>query len=562
MKIFFLRREGLTEKFIKGDRIELYPDTPWDSNGHPWDDYGYRTTFEAKLFYKDKEYDLPNIKILIENKTNTHDVFKKSLKKSKKKYIGFPLKKINYISLPTDILWYKTLYSLAENNKDNSLIGDTLKILHDANYIKYKDIENKSYALLESEGFKVSLLRDMTARNSFEQGWLALEEKTRLLQKEISFFLEFHLDSFLNYHKIEINFKKSIFPNNINILIGSNGTGKSQTLSYLIDSLLGIGNSIQLKKIPSFNQIVVIAYSPFESFRTTLKDVDINVKSVYKYFGFRDEEKNFDEKLPSANSVNSLLSMLQDDLDLDFLLDRPNKYDTFMKVIGEAIDFDYIGLAIKEEFPDLEPYDYNEIIDSKYYVIKDKNQFVNEIDEYQKYFKKKKGLVFVKNDKVINLSSGQEIFAQLISSIIGSIREDTILLIDEPELYLHPNLEVELIDLLKELLYIYKSYAIIATHSSIVAREVPQDYITVLKLKEEEKKIKISRPPFETFGGDIERINSYVFFDKDIEKPFEKWLQKLVNDAGGAKEAIKQYKNELNEESIILMYGMKVDNAD
>jgi hypothetical protein len=120
-------------------------------------------------------------------------------------------------------------------------------------------------------------------------------------------------------------------------------------------------------------------------------------------------------------------------------------------------------------------------------------------------------------------------------------------------------LEVELIELLKELLEIYKSYAIIATHSAIVAREVPKNYITVLKRKEEE--ILIARPPFETFGGDIERINSYVFFDKDIEKPFERWLQKLVNEAGGAEEAVKKYDSQLNEESIILMYGMKVKDA-
>ncbi len=52
-----------------------------------------------------------------------------------------------------------------------------------------------------------------------------------------------------------------------------------------------------------------------------------------------------------------------------------------------------------------------------------------------------------------------------------------------------------------------------------------------------------------------------MFFDKDIDKPFEEWLQKLVNDEGGAEKAIKKYKHELNEESIILMYGMKVKNA-
>jgi len=120
-------------------------------------------------------------------------------------------------------------------------------------------------------------------------------------------------------------------------------------------------------------------------------------------------------------------------------------------------------------------------------------------------------------------------------------------------------MEIELIEMLKEILRSYKSYAIIATPSNVFVREVARDYITVFKRVN--NTMQISKPPFETFGGDIERINSYVFFDKDIEKPFEKWLQKLVNAAGGAEKAIEKYKNELNEESIILMYGMKDENA-
>lgn len=558
VKIVFLKKESVKTPFSSDNRIELYPDTPWDSRGHPWDDYGYKTTFKAKLFYKSKEYELPSIKILIDNEGDTHLFFRAILEKSAQKYINFPLPRVKYVSLPTDILWYKTLYSLASEHKDTELIETALKDLHDASYIKYTDDLNKNKFLFDSEGFSNSLLRDLTSRSAFEQGWLIVENKTE--DKDLSFNIEFQLNDFANHHKVEINFKKSIFPNNINVLIGSNGTGKSQTLIHLIDELLGIGKTQQIEKIPSFNQIVLIAYSPFESFRTTLEDVKINVKSVYKYFGFRNEKGIFKENLPFINSVDSLMSMLQDDVEKDYILDRPNKFDTFANVIGKAIDFDHIGLPIKEAPDNYQPWQNNEIIDSRYYVIKDKDDFIDEINTYQGYLRKKEGLVFIKNGQVSNLSSGQQIFAQLISSIISSIREDTILIIDEPELYLHPNLEVELIELLKELLDIYRSFAIIATHSSVVAREVPKDYISVLKRKEEE--IQISRPPFETFGGDIERINSYVFFDKDIEKPFEKWLQRLVDKAGGRKKAIKKYGHLLNEESIILMHGMKVDNAN
>jgi len=408
-----------------------------------------------------------------------------------------------------------------------------------------------------SEGFNSSLLRDMTSKKALEYGWLIIENRT--LGKNISFDLNFKLENFDNEHKIEINFKDSIFPQNINVLIGSNGTGKSQTLIYLIDELLGLGTTQQLNKIPVFNQIVVIAYSPFENFLVSLKDTKINIKSVYKYFGFRDENEEFHQKLPFVNSIDSIISIINEDSEKDFFVDRPNKFETFITVIKKAIDFDYIGFEIEEVSSTFQTFSENSIIDNKYYVIKSKDDFLNELNINQNKIIKEQGIIFYKNDKILTLSSGQQIFAHLISSIISSIREDTILLIDEPELYLHPNLEVELIELLKDLLDIYNSYAIIATHSSIVAREVSKDYITVLK--KHDNKVEITRPPFETFGGDIERINSYVFFDKDIEKPYEKWLQKLVNDAGSYEEAIEKHKNKLNEESLIFMYGMSITNA-
>lgn len=556
MKIAFLRKEGIKTPFMGGDRIEIFPGSDWDPGKYPWDDHGYETTFHAALFYKEKKYELPQIKILVENEKSTHKYFQKILQKKAESYIFFPLNDTKYISLSTDTEFYQTLYSLFNKEK----IDEILNNLHDASYIRYSSQLNDNNFLMKEEGFHNSLLRDITSKESLDIGWLIIENRT--VAKDVSFDLEFQLDNYANKHKIEINFQESDFPNDINVLIGSNGTGKSQALAHLIDELLGIGKTQQLKRIPVFGQIVVIAYSPFENFRTSLNDVDLKIKSVYKYFGFKDSNGNLDKYLPFKGSIESIFEMLEEDNKKDYLLGRPNKFDTFERVISRAIDFDFIAFELKNDKVDWQPQNNNEIIDGKYYVIKDKDNFIDEIDFYKNMIRKKTGIVFVKNGKALNLSSGQQIFAQLISSIIGSIREDTILLIDEPELYLHPNLEVELIELLKELLKLYRSYSIIATHSSIVAREVPKDYITVLKRKNKDEKIKISRPPFETFGGDIERINSYVFFDKDIEKPFEKWLQKLVNDAGGAKEAIKQYKNELNEESIILMYGMKVDNAD
>lgn len=55
---------------------------------------------------------------------------------------------------------------------------------------------------------------------------------------------------------------------------------------------------------------------------------------------------------------------------------------------------------------------------------------------------------------------------------MSEIEEESLLILDEPELYLHPELEVNLINMIKNILNETNSYSIIATHSSIIAREV------------------------------------------------------------------------------------------
>ena len=70
MKIIFLSREDIQTPFSSENRIEFYPDTPWDSSGHPWDDYGFETTFNAILFLDEKSYALPDIKILIDGESS------------------------------------------------------------------------------------------------------------------------------------------------------------------------------------------------------------------------------------------------------------------------------------------------------------------------------------------------------------------------------------------------------------------------------------------------------------------------------------------------------------
>ena len=64
------------------------------------------------------------------------------------------------------------------------------------------------------------------------------------------------------------------------------------------------------------------------------------------------------------------------------------------------------------------------------------------------------------------------------------ITENSLIIIDEPENTLHPNFEIGFIKILNNILEKYNSFAIIATHSSIIAREIPSKFINIIILNE------------------------------------------------------------------------------
>ena len=126
-------------------------------------------------------------------------------------------------------------------------------------------------------------------------------------------------------------------------------------------------------------------------------------------------------------------------------------------------------------------------------------------------------------------------------------------MIDEPELFLHPNLEIEFIGLLKSILKPFNSKAILATHSLSIVREIPSRCVHIYKGDEDkELGVHILNPPFQTFGGDMQRISTYVFSDTLLNKPYEIFLNELLESGKYLpNDLIKKLGGELNEEMIM-----------
>ncbi|CAM8819950.1 ATP-binding protein [Burkholderia pseudomallei] len=171
----------------------------------------------------------------------------------------------------------------------------------------------------------------------------------------------------------------------------------------------------------------------------------------------------------------------------------------------------------------------------------------------------KSGVAFFKDGTPIELSSGQRLFAYIVIDLLGAIRRNSLILIDEPELFLHPTLEIQFLEMLKEILANFNSKALLATHSEVIVREVPADCVHVFERTDDGLVIK--HPPFQTFGGDIQRISSYVFGDNAVSKPFEKWLKHQLKEHGSANSLIDALGDNVNEELLVQIKSMDDDNV-
>jgi hypothetical protein len=89
----------------------------------------------------------------------------------------------------------------------------------------------------------------------------------------------------------------------------------------------------------------------------------------------------------------------------------------------------------------------------------------------------------------------------------------------------------------------------------LTVREVPRRCVHVFEITDDGFIIKT--PPFETFGGDVQRISSYVFGDRGVSKPHEVWLRELLDTHGTADEVLEALGEEVNEEMIVQLHAME-----
>ncbi|KIP88759.1 MULTISPECIES: AAA family ATPase [Pseudomonas] len=553
----------------KGDVLELL------SNN--WNDFGYETTFIVSCRIGGERIELAPVRILLEGVKNTRRYLDKLLSDG---WDGrFPIPDVSYISTPGEIAFYEQLQGAL--SKEGAL--DISDLLRDASYLVHIKDSRDAQKLIRTEGFKESLQRERGSIESFVDGWKVLDQSS-ITAMDIPFTFK---DVFNNQSSLSLKFSKDRtgLPREINVLIGANGTGKSQFLHQMVDAWLADGRRARRRHndMPeSISRLIVASYSPFELFPVDMGESKVRDRDAYKYFGLRgrlvsrpaNESKqisslsvSLSREIPRKDTVMSMLDCIADDQQYRHIKHWGQKVKTATRVLQAAIDFDTIALKVKPRAnsDDLvsdgdveEPF---KVIttgarETKFALIDPATIQMWDSDILAKSIDKKFGLAFVKGERILALSSGQRLFAYLVINLLGAIKRNSLILIDEPELFLHPSLEVQLVDMLKQILDKFNSRAILATHSVSIVREMPSDCVHVFERTKD--KLVVKNPPFQTFGGDVQRIASYVFGDKSVSKPFEQWISDRLENMN-ADELIKSLKGHINEELIIQIHSMETD---
>lgn len=400
-------------------------------------------------------------------------------------------------------------------------------------------------SILDEPAFKKSLLRDRSlsvVKGQFTRG---LEGKPELTDFKFR-FRRLGLDTF---GSIEIDFtiKASSTPStNIHAMIGRNGVGKTTILNGMIEAVTGQEakscrfydlTDIEHSEISNdyFSNLVSISFSAFDPFMPPKQQSDPSRGTCYSYIGLK--------RLDNSGTHRTLKDLYKDTANsLAICFNNPRKAKFLFKAIEKLSSDNTFASTVlaglqqrykRQQRPGSDVSDLAQQIDPEY------STFGHLIME--------------------RLSSGHALVLLTITSLIATVEEKTLVIIDEPECHLHPPLLSAFIRVLSDLLHDQNGVAIIATHSPVVLQEIPRS--CVWKVYRSDRSISVERPSVETFGENVGMLTSEVF-GLEVEKSgFHCLLSQSVALGSTFSEIIQKFDNQLGFEGRAIL-GALIANRD
>lgn len=386
-----------------------------------------------------------------------------------------------YCSLGQELIYYREIKGIF-----GTTYKDILNALRDAAcFSKICD------EFLDNNTFKISLLREKGADTALQFAQYTLagvdydEERSFVFRAKLPYWQEGHLNIKFDLGRVDQE-------NNLNriiAMIGDNGVGKTTVLSQLAKALVSNEKECFNPSMPVFSKVIAASYSIFDNF-FNIQGASYN----YVYCGIQSvnhrlmtEEELADRRRKSVDLINK----------------KNSGSKTLYCLLCKVID--------------------KEVVDKMF---GDDNFFSEEkFQEVHSW-----------------LSSGQTMLLNLIIEILANIRQNTLLLIDEPEVHLHPQAITELICIIDHLCEQYSSSCIMATHSAIIIQELLSRNIIVMD-REQDGSPVIRPMRLESMGENLTTITQEIFGRGNKEPLYVKKVRELVNGYKDMDEVLQLVQN-------------------
>lgn len=481
-----------------------------------WDDFTYKTLFIASLVRSDGvSIDLGSVKIAYIGQPpgRTIDQLPTSF---------FELSN-EWFSLGQDVEYYKKMSSAIAREERDAI----LSILGDVAFD-----ETRFFLASNEKAFVTSLTRSVSISS-------ILEQYRRVLRGEViltNFNFRYSSDGSPAVAPVEIDFKveaESVPSTNIHVLIGRNGVGKTTLLNNMTGAALRASNPLGGARFTTpdpwddfepisetyFSSVVSVSFSAFDPFIPPPDQPDRTRGTAYFYVGMKKARAGLTEagELPPKSDVE-----LREDLvsSLMSCLSQPEKRTRWLaalKRLQSDCNFAEMSLAQLGD-PDIE----------------------NPRDIARSLAKE--------------MSSGHAIVLLTMTKLVELVEEKTLVLMDEPESHLHPPLLSALTRSLSDLLHTLNGVAIIATHSPVVAQEVPRT--CVWKLSRSGNTGRADRPLRETFGENVGVLTHEIFGLEVAQSGFHDLLQTAVNRGASYTEIVDSFGSQLGHEARAILLSM------
>ena len=480
-----------------------------------WNDYSYHTFYEITLFDENEtKHDLGHIKIANFGQTTEERI---ELPQQ------FESLEEQHFSLGQSSEYYETIQGLNPILKELLLVG-------------LRDIvfnEGLQKRALEEDVTTISLLRDtslVTVQGQYKRilsGDAVLTPynflyKTIQTRSETGYELSFNV------------IPNSNPPTNVHVLIGRNGVGKTHLLNNMVKSFIGAEDAKgEFQQAEDewgeagefFSRVVSVSYSAFDPFEPYSEEYYRN----YSYIGLKKIETKYSSISRNPKTIAQRTVVIK-------------KHDELANEFFESIRYCF-GVGKKEKWVNA----VKSLESDPLFAEINITQLIDMSLEEQRTIRLFK-----------RLSSGHSIVLLTITKLVEKIEEKTLVLLDEPEAHLHPPLLSAFIRALSDLLVNRNAVAIIATHSPVIAQEVPKRCIW--KLSRFGLEANAERFEDETFGETIGKLTREVFGLEVNESGFYKLLSEDVHSGKTYEQIVQKYNDQLGFEAKLLLRALLNDS--